>query len=628
MSSLLSKSPTHLRSLLRQCTRQSITTGEKLHALIITSGLATNPNTFLHNTLLHFYAATGASTHAHQLFNVIPHSHKDTVDWTTLMNSLAHDNKLDKALSLFVEMRKEGLSVDEVTMVCFFGACARLSNAVLGSQGHVCMVKLGLGFSVNACNALMDMYGKCGLVREVRQVFEEMGEKSLVTWTILLDAVVKWEGVRIGREVFDQMKERNEIAWTLMIAGYVGSGLVNEGYLLLREMGINMGIWINDGMICSILPACAQSGDVLMGKWVHVHALKAMGRDLDIKAGTALVDMYAKCGQIDTALRVFNFMPRRNVVAWNVLLNGLAMHGMGKLVVDMVEKMIEEAQPDDLTLMAVLSACSHTGLVDEGRHCFYNLESVYGIVPKMEHYACVVDLLGRAGFSEEAESIIKDMPFPPNKVVLGSLLASYSAHQKVEHVEKIVQELVRTDPHNTDYHVLLSNMYALSGKSEKADLARKVLKNKGIQKLPGMSSIHVNGQVYHFSAGDKSHPQSQDIYVNLHKMIGKLRLAGYVPNTSSQVFSGSKCREESNVDELEEREQALFSHSEKLAVCFGLISTRAGTPLYVFKNLRICADCHCAIKIVSKVYQREIVVRDRNRFHRFVQGSCSCSDYW
>lgn len=190
-----------------------------------------------------------------------------------------------------------------------------------------------------------------------------------------------------------------------------------------------------------------------------------------------------------------------------------------------------------------------------------------------------------------------------------------------------MRELVQMYPLNVEYHVLLSNMYALAGKHDKANSLRKILKDRGLRKVPGISSIHVRGQVHQFCAGDKSHPQTREIYFMLDEMIRKLKLAGYNPNTSSQIFSCSR-NGEGNEDEHEEKEQALFSHSEKLAVCFGLISTRAGMPLYIFKNLRICQDCHSALKIISTIYSREIVIRDRNRFHCFKQGECSCSDYW
>ncbi|KAM4125184.1 hypothetical protein ACB094_01G289700 [Castanea mollissima] len=618
----------HFRSLLRACARHSsLNTGKKLHATIIITGLASSPNSFLHNALLHLYSVCGNPTYARKLFDKIPHSQKDTIDWTALMGCYARHWVPRDALFLFVEMGREGVGVDDVAMVCLFKVCARLGDVEFGVQGHGCLVKMGLSASVKACNAVMDMYVKCGMLGEARQVFEEMEERSVVSWTVILDGVVRCEGVGSGRLVFDMMPERNEVAWTIMIVGYVERGFIREGFNLLGEMIFGCGFGLNYVTLCSFLSACAQSGDVVMGRWVHVYALKTMENEMEIMVGTALVDMYAKCGRVNAAYRVFEHMPRRNVVAWNAMLSGLAMHGRGKVVLDIFPRMVEDAKPDKLTFMAVLSSCSHSGLVDEGCQYFHELEAVHGITPTIEHYACVVDLLGRAGRLEEAEILIKKMPMPPNEVVLGSLLGSCSVYGKLELGERVLQELVQMDPQNTEYHILLSNMYALVGKRDKADSLRQILKKRGIRKMPGTSSIHVHGQVHQFCAGDKSHPQITDIYIMLDEMIRRLRVAGYVPNAASQVFSGCDSRV-GNVDELEEIEQALFSHSEKLAVCFGLISTRAGSPLYIFKNLRICQDCHSVIKMVSDIYNREIVVRDRNRFHCFKHGSCSCFDYW
>ncbi|XWS40911.1 hypothetical protein CRYUN_Cryun17cG0036800 [Craigia yunnanensis] len=474
-------SPGYLRPFLRLCAQQSaLTIGKKLHALILTTGLSTNQNSFLLNALMHFYASCGDITSAREL------------------------------------------------------ACAWLRDVGVGSQGHGCVVKMGFERRVKVCNAVMDMYGKCGMVGDMRRVFGETEEKNVVSWTVVLDGVLKWEGVRSGRMVFDEMPERNEVAWTIMIVGYVGSGFSNE--------------------------ACAQSGNVVMGRWIHVYGLKRMGMEMDIMVGTAMVDMYAKCGRVDTAVKVFECMPRRNVVAWNAMLSGLAMHGRGRVVVDMFPRMIKVVRPDDLTFIAVLSACSHSCLIDQGSYYFDSLELVYGITPRIDHYACMVDLLGRAGRLEEAETLIKQMPILPNEVVLGSLLGSCNSHGKLQLAERVLQKLIEMKPHNTEYHILLSNMYALAGKQHKANALRKVLKTKGIRKVPGMSSIHVDGQVHQFSAGDKSHPRTLDIYLLLDDIIQRLRSAGYVPNPASQFFSGSDGIEDNAMD-LEEREQALFSHS-------------------------------------------------------------------
>ncbi|XP_030547934.1 pentatricopeptide repeat-containing protein At5g15340, mitochondrial [Rhodamnia argentea] len=614
----------HFRALLRACARQSsLSPGKKIHALVLTTGLAASPSSFLCNTLLHMYASCGELTCARKLFDGIPDSCKDTVDWTVLMGSLARYHVPFEVLRMFVEMGNAGVRPDDVTLVCLFNACARLINVDVGMQGHGWLVKMGFESSTKACNALMDVYVKSGLMKEARRVFRGMKEQTVVSWTVVLDGAIRWEGVLSGRMVFDRMPETNEVSSTVMLVGYVESGYTGDAFGLLHETVFGWCMRLNNVTLCSLLSASAQSGDVMMGKWVHVYALKTMGKHIDVMVGTTLLDMYAKCGRINTALKVFEYLPSRNAVTWNAIISGLAMHGLGKVAVAMFPQMLKEAKPDDLTFTSLLNACSHSGLLDEGRRFFHDLQVIYGIRPKVEHYACMVDLLGRAGEIEEAEMVIKTMLVPPNEVVLGSLLGSCHVHGKLQLGERILKQLVQLNPQNTEYHALISNMYALEGKLEKAHSIRQVLSMGGMRKVPGMSSIHVDGEFHQFSAGDKSHPRTREIYIVLDEMIRRLRLAGYIPNTSLQLLTGSN-----DVFNEEEKEQALFSHSEKLAVCFGLISTRAGTPLYIMKNLRICPDCHAAIKIISDIYEREIVIRDRSRFHHFKHGSCSCSDYW
>ncbi|KAJ4961491.1 hypothetical protein NE237_021401 [Protea cynaroides] len=623
-----SLSPTSYRSLLRACARRaSLEEGQKLHATLLKNGLANPPDSFIHNALLHMYAACGCSSSARLSFDQIPCTHRDTVDWTILMGCYGRHGHPRHALLLFHAMRIEGVRPDEVTLLCLFNACSRLGDIVVGAQGHLCVIKTGLPFTVTASNAAMDMYVKCGRMGDARRVFEEMTERTVVSWTVILSGALKWEGLENGSRVFDEMPERNEVAWTVMIAGYLERGFPKETSVLIGKMLSSSCSMLNHVTLCSILSACSLSGDLTVGRWVHSYVVKTMGNDLHLMVATSLVDMYAKCGRINSASQVFERMPFRNVVAWNAMLSGLAMHGRGEATLSLFSRMVSEAQPDDISFVSILSACSHSGLVNQGCQYFHDLGPVYGIEPKVEHYACMVDLLGRAGRLEDALILVREMPIPPNEVVLGSLLASCSLHGKLQLGEHLLQELIQIDPFNVDYHVLLSNMYTMAGRCNKADFLRQVLKKRGIRKVPGISSIHVNGQVHQFSAGDKLHPQTQEIYVMLDAMIRQLRLAGYVPNTGSQTFSVSKSQI-NNADEQEEKEQALFSHSEKLAISFGLISTRPGMTLYVFKNLRICQDCHAAIKLISSIYNRKIIVRDRFRFHSFKQGSCSCSDYW
>ncbi|KAL6518951.1 hypothetical protein OROHE_017704 [Orobanche hederae] len=618
----------HWRALFRSCARHSaLDAGQKLHATTITTGLLTQPSLYLRNVVMHMYASCDDVLSARKLFYEIPITHKDTTDWTTLMDCYSRGSSPVEALNLFVVMRRCGVLIDDITMISLFSTCATVRNSASGVQGHACMLKLGLGYSVKAMNAAMDMYAKCGLMDDAKTLFDEMTVRNVVSWTVLLWCVVRWGGLDKGKNLFDEMPERNEIAWTIMIGRYVENGFSREAFSLLTEMRFSFGFHLNSSSLCSLLSACTQSGDVMIGKWVHSYALRSkLDTSTDVKLGTALLDMYAKCGRINSAIQVFNSMLMRNVITWNAILGGLAMHGKGAVVLNMFDKMSEDVKPNNITFTAVLSACSHSGLVDVGQKLFYSIENVYGLKPSMENYACMVDLLGRSGRLEEAESVIRKMPMRPNEVVLGSLLGACSAHGQHGLGDRLVRDLAQMYPDNTDHHVLISNMYALSGKSDKADNVRRNLRDRGIRKVPGISTMYISGQVHQFSAGEISHPQIDEIYLMLDEMIPKLKLGGYVPNCTSQILSGVGGGDDINGQE--EKERAVLSHSEKLAVCFGLISTKAGTPLYIFKNLRICRDCHSAIKIASKVYDREIVIRDRNRFHSFKNGFCSCSDYW
>ncbi|CAH8271174.1 unnamed protein product [Arabidopsis lyrata] len=616
----------NVRLLLRQSAHRSfLHPGRELHAVLTTSGLKKAPRSYLSNALFQFYASSGEIATAQKLFDEIPLSDKDNVDWTTLLSSFSRFGLLVNSMKLFVEMRRKRVEIDHVSLVCLFGVCAKLEDLRFGEQGHGVAVKMGFLTSVKVCNALMDMYGKCGFVSEVKRIFQALEEKSVVSWTVVLDTLVKWEGLKRGREVFDEMPERNVVAWTLMVAGYLGAGFTREVLELLAEMVFRCGHGLNFVTLCSMLSACAQSGNLVIGRWVHVYALKKammMGEEETydgVMVGTALVDMYAKCGNIDSSIKVFRLMRKRNVVTWNALFSGLAMHGKGRMVIDMFPEMVREVKPDDLTFTALLSACSHLGMVDEGWRCFHSLQ-FYGLEPKVDHYACMVDILGRAGRIEEAEILMREMPVPPNEVVLGSLLGSCSVHGKLEIAERIKRELIQMSPGHTEYQILMSNMYVAEGRSDIADGLRGSLRNRGIRKIPGLSSIYVNDSVHRFSSGDRSHPRTKEVYLKLNEVIERIRSAGYVPDISGLVSPSE--------GDLEEKEQALCCHSEKLAVCFGLLETKPRTPLLVFKNLRICRDCHSAMKIVSKVYDREIIIRDRNRFHQFKGGSCSCSDYW
>jgi pentatricopeptide repeat protein len=329
--------------------------------------------------------------------------------------------------------------------------------------------------------------------------------------------------------------------------------------------------------------------------------------------------MYAKCGSIEIARHLFDKMVKRDVVSWNTIISGYGMHGRGEDALALFSQMQEKDMvPNSITFISVLSACSHAGLVNEGWHYFDCMNKVYCISPGMKHYACMVDLLGRAGLLDEAQNFIQKMPIQPDAGVWGALLGACRIHGNVDLGECIAKQLLELESEDAGHYVLVSNIYAAAGRWDDVSRMRTLMKKRELKKTPGYSFIEVNNRTHAFVVGDRSHPQSEQIYALLENLAGQMEVAGYVPDTKFVLH---------DVEE-EVKEDLLYSHSEKLAIAFGLINTSPGTPIRITKNLRVCGDCHNATKFICKIVGRDIIVRDAYRFHHFTNGMCSCGDYW
>lgn len=296
------------------------------------------------------------------------------------------------------------------------------------------------------------------------------------------------------------------------------------------------------------------------------------------------------------------------------------MHGHGEDAISLFDQMEhDKLMPDDVTFIALLCACSHAGLVDEGLAMFQAMKNKFQIEPRMEHYGCVVDLLCRARKVDDALAFIENMPIKANSVLWATLLGACRSGGHFDLAEKIGRRVIELEPDSCGRYVMLSNLYAGVSQWDHALKLRKQMKNKGIEKTPGCSWIELNGMIHQFVAGDRSHLQTEQIYAMIEEMTRRVNLdGGHVPGTANVLF---------DIEE-EEKEHSLFLHSEKLAIALGLISTPSGSPIRIVKNLRVCNDCHSFLKVTSKVYNREIVARDRSRFHHFKEGSCSCMDFW
>ncbi|XP_062082770.1 pentatricopeptide repeat-containing protein At5g66520-like isoform X2 [Humulus lupulus] len=453
---------------------------------------------------------------------------------------------------------------------------------------------------------------------EARRVFDSMPLRDVVSWTTLIAGYSQCGFVDEAFQLFELMPERNAVTWNAMIASYVQNNRFHEAFALFRRMR-EEEVTLDKYLAASMLTACTGIGALHQGKWIHDYIEKSC-IELDSKLVTTIIDMYCKCGCLDKAFQVFNEWPHKGISSWNCMIGGLAMHGKGEAAIELFEEMQRRmVAPDHITFVNLLSACAHSGLVEEGRHHFQCMTRVYGIEPRREHFGCMVDLLGRAGMLEEARELIDEMPISPDAGVLGALLGACKIHGNIKLAEEIGEEVIKLDPENSGRYVLLANLYARAGRSEDVAKVRKLMNDRGVKKVAGFSMIELEGAVHEFIAGGRTHPESKDIYGKVNEMLEDIRCVGYVPESDGVLLH--------DVEE-EEMENPVYHHSEKLAIAFGLLKTKPGETIRISKNLRVCKDCHNASKLISKVFDREIIVRDRNRFHHFKNGLCSCKDYW
>eukprot|EP01018_Ginkgo_biloba_P034609 Gb_05162 [translate_table: standard] len=589
------------------------------------------------------YAQNGYVEEALNLFQKIPE--RDAISWNAMIAGYALNGYVEEALKLFQQMQLAGVKPNPQTLAIVLSACATFVALEQGKEVHGVITRSGLQSNVILGSSLIDMYAKCASIENAHNVFDKMSQRDVVSWNTMITAYAQNGRVDDALELFEKMPERVVTSWNAMIAGYAQNGRVEEAMELFQKIPERdivswnamiagyaqnghgedtlkffqqmqlAGMKPNLETFATILPACANLEE---GKEVHA-CIIISGFQSNIFVCSALVDMYAKCGSIENACSVFDKTPQRDVVLWNAMIIGYAMHGFPKEALQLFEQMQHSSRiPDNVTFIGVLSACCHAGLVDEGWKYFGCMSQYYHIRPAMEHYGCMVDLLGRAGRLDEAQDFINKMPLKPDAHVWGSLLGACRVHPNVELAECVAKRLFELDAKNAAPYVLLSNIYATAGRWDDIEKVRKMMKDRGVKKKPGCSWIGINKEVHYFIIGDKSHPQIENIFEKLEILSLQMKAAGYIPDTRFVL---------SDVEE-EQKEQALYHHSEKLAIAFGLINTSPRTTIRIIKNLRVCGDCHSAIKFISKIVAREIVVRDASRFHHFKDGLCSCGDYW
>ncbi|XP_065869083.1 pentatricopeptide repeat-containing protein At2g27610 [Euphorbia lathyris] len=570
-----------LASMIQSCANiRELCFARQLHCEIVKNGFEYDHN--ISTTLMVAYSKGGEMNDAFRIFSMMDEV-RNVVSWTAMISGYLQNGWAEQAVSLFREMSREGVRPNDYTYSTILGAQPLISPFEVHAQA----VKSDYATSPTVGTALLDAYVKLGNLDEASKVFGRIAEKDIV-------------------------------AWSAMLSGYAQIG-ETEGAINVFIQMAKEGVEPNEYTFSSVINACtAPTAAVEQGKQIHAWSIKSRFHNA-LCVSSALVTMYAKRGDIESANQVFKRQRVRDLVSWNSMITGYAQHGHGRKALEVFKEMqTQNLEMDGVTFIGVISACAHAGLVDEGQRYFDIMVKDRHIEPTMELYSCMVDLYSRAGMLEKAMDVINRMPFPADTTVWRTLLAASHVHRNVELGKLAAEKLISLQPHDSAAYVLLSNIYAATGDWKERTKVRKLMGIRKVKKEAGYSWIEVKKNTYSFLAGDVSHPMSDEIYLKLDELRMKLKDFGYQPDTNFVL---------QDVDE-EHKESILFQHSERLAIAFGLIATPRGTPLQIVKNLRVCGDCHTVIKLISMIEERYIVVRDSNRFHHFKGGSCSCGDYW
>lgn len=541
------RKPDHAISLLQNCKNPKDLI--QLHTLLIKTSLIKEKYAF--GRLLLSFASfdnLGSLNYAQKLFDTVDIP-RNSFMYTTMIKAYANFGNPREAFAFYSRMLCDQHYVypNDFTFTYVFSACSKFNGVFEGKQAHAQMIKFPFEFGVHSWNSLLDFYGKVGeegIV--VRRVFDKIEGPDVVSWNCLINGYVKSGDLDEARRLFDEMPERDVVSWTIMLVGYADAGFLSEASCLFDEMPkrnlvswsalikgyIQIGCYskalelfkemqvakvkMDEVIVTTLLSACARLGALDQGRWLHMYIDKH-GIKVDAHLSTALIDMYSKCGRIDMAWKVFQETGDKKVFVWSSMIGGLAMHSFGEKAIELFIKMIEcGIEPSEITYINILAACTHSGLVEVGLQIFNRMVENQKPKPRMEHYGCVVDLLGRAGLLYDAFRVVETMPVKADPAIWRALLSACKLHRNFELGEQVGRILIKMEPQNDMNYVLFSNVYAAVNRWDISGKLRREMKVRGMQKNPGCSSIELNGAVHEFVSRDHSHPQSQVIYELLH----------------------------------------------------------------------------------------------------------------
>ncbi|PKI61449.1 pentatricopeptide repeat-containing protein At5g65570 [Punica granatum] len=556
----------------------------RAHGLAVVLGLETS-NVFVGSALVDMYAKLGEMRDARSVCDRV--WDQDVVLLTALIVGYAQKGEDVEALEVFSDMVRKGIRPNEFTFSSTLVSCANFGDAKVGESVHGLMIKLGYVSAVASQTSLLTMYSKFGMVKE-------------------------------SSRAFNALENPNKITWTSLIVGLIQNGKEETSLLKFRKM-MRSSAKPNSFTLSSVVCACSRLAMLDTGRQIHALATK-YGLDWRNYVGTALIDMYGKCGTPDQARSVFDALVEADLVSMNSMIYSYALNGCGGEALDLFYTMrdLTSLELNDMTFLGVLLACNNSGLVEEGQRIFTYLREKTDIKVSSGHYACMVDLLGRSGRLVEAEMLVNQVK-NPDAVLWRTLLSACRIHRAVKMAERVWTKVLELAPGDEGTHILLSNLYASTSNWSQVIAMKSTMRDMRLKKGPAMSWVEIDREVHTFMAGDFSHPESEKILGKLGELIRKAKSLGYIPDTSFVL---------QDMDE-DKKETSLYYHSERLAIAFALWRTSDKTTcIRVLKNLRVCGDCHTWIKFVTVAVGREIIARDSKRFHHFKNGSCSCGDYW
>ncbi|CAL4988239.1 unnamed protein product [Urochloa decumbens] len=590
--------PSHftLGGTLNACSASdNVGLGKQVHGYTIKYGAESI--TSIGNSLCRLYAKSGSLESAMRTFRRVPD--KNVITWTTMISACAEDeNYVELGLTLFLDMLMDGVMPNEFTLTSVMSLCGTRLDLNLGKQVQALCFKIGCETNLPVKNSTMYLYLRKGETEEAMRLVDEMEDASIITWNAMISGYAQ-----IMETAKDDLHARSRGFQALKI------------FRNLKRSSMKPDLFT----FSSILSVCSAMMALEQGEQIHAQTIKT-GFLSDVVVNSALVNMYNKCGCIEDATKAFVEMSTRTLVTWTSMISGYSQHGRPQEAIQLFEDMrFAGVKPNEITFVSVLSACSYAGLVEEAERYFNMMKEEYKIEPIVDHYGCMIDMFVRLGRLDDAFSFIKRTGFEPNEAIWSSLVAGCRSHGNMEFAFYAADRLLELKPKGVETYVLLLNMYISSGRWHDVARVRKLMKQEDLGILRDRSWITIKDKVYFFRANDKTHERSDDLYQLLENLLEKAKIIGYEPYQNAELSDSE--------DDEKPAAGSLKNHSERLAVALGLLQTPPGATIRVTKNITMCRDCHSSIKFFSLLANREIVVRDSKRLHKFKDGQCSCGDF-